>query len=278
MFRRLLLAGAMTLFATTSLAQMGGQQRQDDIGIMSTQQSGQQSSMNAQIQQVNPLQSSPVQSPTITNNPDFPRQPIFGPGMSSPFPGQSQTPGQLQTPGQRAVPGLTEQRARAPGSDRNEFQQLISTSTGQSLPLFGQNLFDAPSTFAPVDNIPVTPDYVIGPGDEILIRAWGQIDIDYRAPVDRNGMINVPRVGSIPVAGVRYQDLTGHIRSAVSRNFKNFELLVSMGQLRTIQIFVVGHARRPGAYTLSSLSTLVNAAWVYASNPSPARSKRRLRI
>ncbi len=65
-----------------------------------------------------------------------------------------------------------------------------------------------PSTFAPVDNIPVTPDYVVGPGDEILIRAWGQVDIDYRAVVDRNGVINIPRVGNVTVTGIRYQDLT----------------------------------------------------------------------
>ena len=59
---------------------------------------------------------------------------------------------------------------------------------GQRLPLYGYNLFQrAPSTFAPVENIPVTPDYLIGPGDELLIRAWGQIDVDYRATVDRNG-------------------------------------------------------------------------------------------
>ncbi|TMI36347.1 MAG: hypothetical protein E6H41_10525 [Betaproteobacteria bacterium] len=109
------------------------------------------------------------------------------------------------------------------------------------------------------------------------MRAWGQIDVDFRAIVDRNGMINIPRVGSIPVAGVRYQDLTSHVRTAVSRNFRNFELLVTMGQLRSVQIFVVGAARRPGAYTVSSLSTLVNAVFA-AGGPSGHGSMRAIQL
>ncbi|MGH8739237.1 MAG: SLBB domain-containing protein, partial [Burkholderiales bacterium] len=158
------------------------------------------------------------------------------------------------------------------------FQTFIYNSTGQRLPLFGTNLFEgAPSTFAPVQNVPVTPDYVIGPGDELLIRAWGQIDIDYRATVDRNGMINLPRVGSIAVAGIAYQDITKFVHTAVSRNFRNFDLLVTMGQLRSIQVFVVGYARRPGAYTVSSLSTLVNAIFA-AGGPSIAGSMRAIQL
>ena len=101
-------------------------------------------------------------------------------------------------------PGVTQDRTL----ERNEFQEFIWASTGQLLPLFGHNLFEAPTTFAPVENIAVTPDYAIGPGDELVVRAWGQIEVDYRAVVDRNGMVNIPRVGSVPVAGVRYADIT----------------------------------------------------------------------
>ena len=102
-------------------------------------------------------------------------------------------------------------------AERNEFQEFIEASTGQRLPIFGHKLFEgAPSTFAPVENIPVPADYIIGPGDELLMRAWGQIDVDYRAVVDRNGTINIPRVGSIPVAGIKYEDLTNYVRTAVA--------------------------------------------------------------
>ena len=234
------------------------------------------------LQQAAPLPTLPVQPPTITNNPDYLRQPALTPQ-------QLQQLRQLQAVPQPARPrsSATEQRGRgaftAPGETReiagehNQFQDFIWSSTGQVLPIFGQNLFQAPSTFAPVDNVPVTPEYLIGPGDQLLIRAWGQIDIDYRAVVDRNGMIDIPRVGAIPVAGVPYKDITSHIRTAVSRNFKNFELQVSMGQLRSVQIFVVGYARRPGAYTVSSLSTLVNAVFA-AGGPSAQGSMRSIQL
>jgi protein involved in polysaccharide export with SLBB domain len=77
-------------------------------------------------------------------------------------------------------------------------------SIGRDLPIFGANLFrNVPSTFAPVENVPVTADYVIGPGDEIQIRAWGQIDVDINAVVDRSGALSVPKVGTINVAGSR---------------------------------------------------------------------------
>ena len=204
-----------------------------------------------------PLAAPPVQSPTITNQ--------AAPARPAP-----------SKPAARV--DETTRPAAPQGVDRNEFQDFIAQSTGQVLPLYGYNLFqDAPSTFAPVENIPVTPDYIIGPGDELLIRAWGQIDVDYRATVDRTGMINIPRVGSIPVAGVAYKDVTAHVRTAVARNFRNFELMVTMGQLRSIHIFVVGQARRPGAYTVSSLSTLVNAVFA-AGGPSARGSMRRIQL
>jgi len=204
-----------------------------------------------------PIAVPPVQTPTITNQ------------ASPARPAPAKPAARAEEPTRSAEPQ---------GVDRNDFQDFIAQSTGQTLPLYGYNLFQgAPSTFAPVENIPVTPDYIVGPGDELLIRAWGQIDVDYRAVVDRNGMINIPRVGSIPVAGVPYKDITAHVRTAISRNFRNFELMVTMGQLRSIQIFVVGQARRPGAYTVSSLSTLVNAVF-NVGGPSTRGSMRRIQL
>jgi polysaccharide biosynthesis/export protein len=160
----------------------------------------------------------------------------------------------------------------------NEFQEFVATSTGQYLPLFGYSLFSGtPSTFAPLDSIPVTPDYVLGPGDEIVIRAWGQVDIDYRTVVDRNGAIHVPQVGTLNVGGLRYQDLHNFIRSHISRIFRNFDLSVMLGQLRSVQIFVVGNAKKPGAYTVSSLSTLVNALFA-SGGPSTKGSLRQIQV
>ncbi len=207
-----------------------------------------------------------VQTPTITNAP-----------AQAPL---QLTPEQAAKAAERLAPQATEKKPVVPDNtrDRNEFQDFIAQSTGQRLPLFGYDLFaGAPSTFAPVDNVPVTPDYVIGPGDQLLIRAWGQLDVDYRATVDRNGMINIPKVGSVQVAGIRYQDITNVVHTAVSRNFRNFDLLVTMGQLRSVQVFVVGQAKRPGAYTVSSLSTLVNAVFA-AGGPSSRGSMRAIQL
>ena len=183
-----------------------------------------------------------------------------------------------QRPAVTTQPGLSPQPQAPTEFQRNEFQEFVAQSVGRYLPLFGFNLFEGvPTTFAPVDSIPVTPDYVVGPGDEILIRAWGQVDIDYRAVVDRNGMINIPRVGNVNVAGIRYQDLSGYLRNAIGRIFRNFELNVTLGQLRSIQVFIVGQAKRPGSYTVSSLSTLVNA--IFASGgPSPRGSMRQIQL
>lgn len=211
----------------------------------------------------------PVQTPTISNQPAAP-----APGA----PGAREVMDALER-SKAAEKQRAAEAERQPGPQqydvaRNEFQELVAQSLGYGLPLFGYNLFSGvPSTFAPVDRIPVTPDYVIGPGDEILIRAWGQIDVDYRATVDRSGAINIPRVGVVNVAGIRYQDLNGYLRTQIGRIFRNFELNVTMGELRSIQIFVVGQARRPGTYTVSSLSTLVNA--LFASGGPSARGSMR---
>jgi polysaccharide export outer membrane protein len=157
-----------------------------------------------------------------------------------------------------------------------EFQDFVTSSLGYHLNIFGQSLFrNVPSTFAPVDRIPVTPDYLIGPGDELLLRAWGQIDVNYRAIVDRTGAIYLPKVGPISVAGVRYDQLNSYLKSAISRVFKNFDLDVTLGRLRAVQVFVVGQVRRPGSYTVSSLSTMVNALFA-SGGPSKRGSMRRI--
>lgn len=161
---------------------------------------------------------------------------------------------------------------------RNEFQKFIAQSTGLNLPLFGYDLFEnAPSTFAPVDQVPVTSDYVVGPGDEVLIRGWGQIDIDLHATVDRNGNINIPKVGDINVTGIRYSELQGYLKNAIGRVFRNFDLNVTLGNLRSIQVFVVGQARRPGSYTVSSMSTLVNTLFA-SGGPSSKGSMRHIQL
>ena len=162
--------------------------------------------------------------------------------------------------------------------DRIEFQDFVLQSTGRDLPLFGSNLFrSSPSTFAPVDNVPVTADYLLGPGDEVLVRAWGQLDVDFSAIIDRTGTISIPKVGVVNLSGVRSRDLNAVLKTAFSRVFRNFELTASLGQLRSIQIFVVGQAKRPGTYTVSSMSSLVTALFA-AGGPSSRGSMRSIQL
>ncbi len=169
-------------------------------------------------------------------------------------------------------------RIAGPLRTRSEFEQFAEDATGRRLPVYGRQLFDeAPTTFAPVENVPVPADYVLGPGDQLLIRAWGKIDLSSRETIDRNGQINLPKVGTITVAGLRYSQVEGYLHSAISALFKDFELNVTLGQLRTIQIFVLGDARQPGTYTVSSLSTLVDALF-NSGGPSATGSMRRIQL
>ena len=182
-------------------------------------------------------------------------------------------------PGRDRLPGLPETMAvPETAAPVTEFQEFVASSLGRKLPIYGHSLFDrVPTTFAPVDRIPVTDDYVIGPGDEVLIRAWGQIDLDGKLVVDREGEVFLPKVGALAVAGLKYQQLPEFFRTAIGRVFRNFDLTVSLGQLRSIQVFVVGQARHPGNYTVSSLSTLVNALFA-SGGPSASGSMRRIQL
>lgn len=173
--------------------------------------------------------------------------------------------------------------ATPPRRDRNpqplsEFQRFISSSVGSVLPIFGQELFeDAPSTFASIDSLPVTSNYIVGPGDEIQLRVWGQVNLDTALTVDRSGMVYVPQVGNVAVAGQEFSKLPAYFRAQLARVFRNFQVDVNLGHLRSIQIFVVGQARHPGTYNVSSLSTVVNA--IFASGgPNSQGSMRRIQL
>ena len=193
---------------------------------------------------------------------------------------KSSDPGSLESaPSKNRASGLPDGMAASEtAAPLTEFQEFVAASLGHRLPIYGYNLFDrVPSTFAPVDRIPVTDDYLIGPGDEVVVRTWGQIDVDSRLVVDRGGEVFLPKVGALSVAGLKYQQLPEYFRTAIGRVFRNFDLTVNLGQLRSIQVFVVGQARRPGNYTVSSLSTLVNALFA-SGGPSPSGSMRHIQL
>ncbi len=173
----------------------------------------------------------------------------------------------------------------------NDFQKFVLETTGYKLSLFGSVFFEnlqfvkrnelynqpGPSPFTPTESSPVSADYPIGPGDQVLIRGWGSLEIDVRAVVDRNGMVNIPKVGSVPLAGVKFGQAENVIKAAVGKYFKDFKLSVTMGQLRTITVYVVGQARRPGSYALSSTSTLSTGLFA-TGGPNATGSMRRVQL
>lgn len=169
-------------------------------------------------------------------------------------------------------------RAVLPSEPPTEFQTFITSTTGQNLPIYGASLFDnVPSTFAPLDLTPVPPEYVLGPGDELRIRVWGQVNFAVNVRVDRSGDVFLPQIGPVHIAGMQSSEIDAHLRSAIGRVYHNFDLTADVGQIRAIQVYVSGQARRPGVYTVSSLSTLVDALF-NSGGPSVQGSMRHIQL
>src|SRR5271157_1650666 len=214
--------------------------------------------------------------------PPAPSRPNAAPVAPAPnaAPAMPPTPVQQSQPAAETTsqPPAQAQKVTPRTLELTDFQQFVAQSLGYALPIYGASLFaNAPTTFAPVDRIPVTANYVIGPGDELLIRLWGQVDLDVHARVDRNGTVFIPRVGQLNVSGLRFEQLQGFLTSQIGRIYQNFDLTVTMGDLRSIDIFVVGQASQPGRYTVSSLSTLTNAIFV-SGGPASSGSMRRIQL
>ncbi len=172
----------------------------------------------------------------------------------------------------------------------NEFQRFVLETSGYKLPLFGVSFFDNVQYsqratlnplgglgFAALDSAPVSGDHLLGAGDQLIIRGWGSIDLDVRTAIDRNGMVNIPRVGAVPLAGVKAAQAEAVLRQAVGKFYKDFQLSVTIAGLRGITVYVVGQARRPGSYTLSGVSTLASGL-LATGGPGPNGSMRRVQL
>jgi len=179
---------------------------------------------------------------------------------------------------QQPIPSQISSQAPSKPLPPNEFQRFVLETSGQALPLFGTSFFSqASAAYVPQSNAPVSPDYRVGPGDELQIRGWGSVDIDVRAVVDRDGMIHIPRIGAVSMNGIRSAQAEDVIRAAVGKYYRDFQLSVTLGQLRGLTVYVVGQARKPGSYTLSSASTLVSALFA-SGGPNQNGSMRRVQV
>lgn len=158
----------------------------------------------------------------------------------------------------------------------NEFQKFVQASTGKTLPVFGANFFASRGVHSSL-SAPVPMDYRLGPGDEVSIRVWGSVSGEFTGNIDREGMLNIPKIGTIPLAGVRGSDVEPVVRSAIGKYYRGFNLSVTLGQLRGITIYVVGQARNPGTFTVSSLSTVVTALFE-SGGPNAIGSLRHVQV
>jgi len=147
---------------------------------------------------------------------------------------------------------------------------------------YGYDFFDAHAGgFTSLQDVPVGPDYVIGPQDSLAVHIWNVPDHNfnrsYIAPVERDGMVVIPQVGAIPVGGQTFAQAERTIHARLSGLLKRFELHVSMARIRTMKVYVVGEVARPGAYELSALATASNAIYA-ACGPSRSGSLRQVKI
>jgi len=181
--------------------------------------------------------------------------------------------GVLELPGLPAIPvaGLTAseatKRLSADPELNDYFVRLtllrLTPSGGEGLKPFGYDLFEGvPSTFAPVTDIQVPIDYVVGPGDTLNIQLFGNESSKYELTVGRDGRINFPKLGPILVSGMTFDEARETIEQRVAKQLIGTRISVTMGDLRSIRVFVLGEAEKPGSYTVSGLSTMTNALFV----------------
>jgi polysaccharide export outer membrane protein len=192
--------------------------------------------------------------------------------------------GQEQLPpgtGEPEVTG-TERASALPAPDElSPIERLLAGSVpdaASTLRQFGYDLFTrVPTTFAPVTDVPVGPDYVIGPGDNLNILLWGGVQEGYQVEVNRNGTIALPRLGAVQVWGLTLDQVQRLLQQRFGEFYPDFRMAVTLGRLRTILVYVVGEVRQPGAYTVSALSTMINALFA-SGGPTKSGSLRRIQL
>ncbi len=164
----------------------------------------------------------------------------------------------------------------APKENLSEF--LLKNDNNLSPEIFGLNLFkDSPSTFAPIDLAPAPLEYVIGPGDELRIQLYGNQQVNRSIPINREGNLLIPELGAIQVSGMTFKEVKDKISSIVEASLIGVSVEVSLVKIRSIQVFVLGNAFSPGAYTVSSLSNISNILF-FSGGPTENGSLRNIEV
>lgn len=209
--------------------------------------------------------------------PQTPWQPYNQPNQANPpypattFPpyqgAGTEPPSELRTLTPSPYPGLP--------ALRDLYSQDVAAAG--TLKRFGSDAFEFDSgnvNLLPMD-LPVGPDYVLGPGDDLIVNMWGSASARLNQPVDRQGQIAIPEAGTVAVAGLTIAQAQDAIQKLLGTQYRDEHVELSLGRVRTVRIYVVGDVQRPGAYDVSSLSTPLNALYA-AGGPTSRGSLRTL--
>lgn len=143
---------------------------------------------------------------------------------------------------------------------------------------FGYDFFSGPGErFKSWADFPVDDSYVLGPGDSFSVHLWGKVEQVHRAVVERDGTVSLPRIGQVVVAGLSFGQVKKLLKEKFSQYYPDFSMGLTMQRLRSIQVYVVGAVQRPGAYPLSSLSTVIQALYA-AGGPTKNGSLRKVKV
>ncbi len=190
-------------------------------------------------------------------------------GISIPS-GASSQPSNYQNP------QVIEQRPAV--SSATEAKVNDAEKDEQGLKRFGLDLFaGSPTTFAPISDVPVPADYTVGAGDEIVIQLFGKENTTHRLRVNRAGIINFPSLGPVQVAGMTFSDVRDSLNQRVKEQMIGVRSDISLGEMRTMQVFVMGDAYKPGAYTVSALTTISQAIY-YSGGFSESGALRNVQL
>ncbi|EIC9813718.1 SLBB domain-containing protein [Vibrio alginolyticus] len=193
-------------------------------------------------------------------------------GISIPS-GASSQPSSYQNP------QVIEQRPAASSAIEAKANDSEDSEKGeQGLKRFGLDLFaGSPTTFAPISDVPVPADYTVGAGDEIVIQLFGKENTTHRLRVNRAGIINFPSLGPVQVAGMTFSDVRDSLNQRVKEQMIGVRSDISLGEMRTMQVFVMGDAFKPGAYTVSALTTISQAIY-YSGGFSESGALRNVQL
>ncbi|WP_281544085.1 SLBB domain-containing protein [Grimontia sp. SpTr1] len=169
--------------------------------------------------------------------------------------------------------------APRPAADqKTQANQKSAAQSETQLERFGLSLFaGSPTTFAPMSDVPVPSDYQVGPGDEIVIQLFGKENNTHRLRVNREGVVNFPSLGPVQVAGMSFTEVRESLTKRVNEQMIGVRSDISMGEMRSMQIFVMGDAYKPGAYSVSALTTISQAIY-YSGGFSESGALRNVQL